>query len=42
MYEGSTRPDVYFELTGVNMTLGCVGHGTAAAATATANGHTEP
>jgi hypothetical protein len=42
MYEGSDRPNVYFELTGVNMTLGCVGHGTAAAATATANGAHKP
>jgi len=42
IYEGSQRPNVYFELTSINMTLGCVGHGTAKAATATANGHTEP
>jgi hypothetical protein len=42
MYEGSVRPDVYFELTGVNMELGCVGHGTVAAATTTANGHHHP
>ena len=42
MYEGSKRPNVYFELTGVNMTLGCVGHGTAKGATATANGVHKP
>ncbi len=38
----STRPSVYFELTGINMKLGCVGHGAAKAASATANGHTVP
>jgi hypothetical protein len=42
IYEGSKRPNVYFELTGVNMNLGCVGHGTAKAATAAANGHNHP
>jgi len=42
MYPDSTRPDVYFELTGVTMDLGCVGHGSASAATAAANGHTRP
>lgn len=42
MYEGAERPDVYFALTGVNMNLGCVGHGTVAAATTTANGHHRP
>jgi hypothetical protein len=42
MYEGSERPNVYFELTCVEMTLGCVGHGTAKAATATANGVHKP
>jgi len=42
MYEGSEKPDVYFQLTGVNMKLGCVGHGTAMAATANANGAHKP
>jgi len=42
MYEGSERPDVYFQLTGVNLNLGCVGHGSAMAATAAANGHSHP
>ena len=42
MYEGSTRPDVYFQLTGINMNLGCVGHGVVAGATVAANGHHHP
>lgn len=41
-YEGSSRPSVYFELTGVHMKLGCVGDGEASAAIATANGVTRP
>lgn len=40
--EASEGPSPYFELTGIKMKLGCVGHGTAAAATATANGRTHP
>ena len=42
MDEGSQAPSLYFELTGINMKLGCVGHGTAKAATAIANGETKP
>ena len=42
MSENSQRPDPYFEMTGINMKLGCVGHGTASAATVTANGHNHP
>jgi hypothetical protein len=42
VYEPSARPDTYFELTGIKMKLGCVGHGTVAAATTTANGHSHP
>lgn len=41
-YEGSSRPSVYFELTGIQMKLGCVGDGEASAAIATANGQTKP
>jgi len=41
-YEGSLRPDVYFKLTGIRMKLGCVGHGTATAATSAANGRHYP
>jgi hypothetical protein len=36
------RPDPYFELTGMNMKLGCLGDGTTQVATAAANGHTKP
>jgi hypothetical protein len=42
VYEGSKKPSVYFELTCVKMKLGCVGHGTVAAATTTANGRHKP
>jgi hypothetical protein len=42
MYPNSSRPDPYFELTGIKMKLGCIGHGTVATATATANGHSHP
>lgn len=42
MYERSERPNPYFELTGIKMKLGCVGHGTLAAATTIANGHNHP
>ena len=42
MEEGSQIPSLYFELTNVKMKLGCVGHGTANAGTAKANGHTVP
>jgi hypothetical protein len=38
----SESPSPYFELTGIKMKLGCVGHGTASAAKATANGTTRP
>lgn len=36
------NPSPYFDLTGIRMKLGCVGHGTASAAKATANGTTRP
>lgn len=42
VYEDSERPNTYFELTGIRMKLGCMGHGTLAAATTTANGHNHP
>jgi hypothetical protein len=41
-YEGSTIPSVYFDLTGINLKLGCVGHGTAKAASAKTNGQSYP
>lgn len=41
-YDPKERPSPYFELTGINMKLGCVGDGMAKAATATANGRTHP
>jgi|HubBroStandDraft_6_1064221.scaffolds.fasta_scaffold09902_3 hypothetical protein len=41
-YEDSTKPGVYFELTGINMQMGCVGDGNAQAANAKANGTTRP
>ncbi len=41
-YEGSKRPSVSFELTGISLKMGCVGHGTASAAVVTANGETKP
>lgn len=40
--ERTSRPSVYFELTSVKMKLGCVGHGTLAAATTKTNGQTAP
>jgi hypothetical protein len=36
------KPSPYFDLTGIRMNLGCVGHGTASAAKAVANGNTHP
>jgi hypothetical protein len=36
------KPIPYFELTGIRVKLGCVGHGTASAAMAKANGQTAP
>jgi len=42
VYEPKERPNTYFELTGIKMKLGCVGHGTLAAATTIANGHNHP
>jgi len=36
------NPSPYFELTGIKMKLGCVGHGTASAAKAKANGQSYP
>jgi len=42
VYEKSKKPSVYFELTAIKMKLGCVGHGTVAAATTKTNGQTQP
>jgi hypothetical protein len=42
MHEDSPRPNVYFEVTGVNMNLGCIGHGQAKGVIALANGHNHP
>jgi hypothetical protein len=42
VYEPSQTPSAYFELKGINMRLGCVGHGNASAANVAANGHTKP
>jgi len=36
------RYDPYFELTGINMNLGCIGDATAKVAMVAANGHTKP
>jgi hypothetical protein len=41
-YKDSARPSVYFELTGINMQMGCVADGNAKAGTAVANGTTRP
>jgi hypothetical protein len=41
-YEDSKAPSNYFEVTGIKMKLGCVGHGAVAAATTVANGHNHP
>jgi hypothetical protein len=40
--ERTSKPSVYFELTNVKMKLGCVGHGTVAAATTKTNGQSYP
>lgn len=40
--EGSPKPNTYFELTNIKMKLGCVGHGTANAATSKTNGQSYP
>lgn len=37
-----SRPSVYFRMTGIEMEMGCVGDGTASAATVMANGHHKP
>jgi hypothetical protein len=42
VYEKSDKPCVSFELTSIKMKLGCIGDGTAAVATAAANGRTHP
>lgn len=42
MHDRSARPSPYFELTGIKMKLGCVGHGTLAAATTKTNGQSYP
>lgn len=42
VYEDSSRPNPYFELTSINMNLGCVGHGTVSGAVAMSNGRTKP
>jgi hypothetical protein len=41
-YEDSVKPGIYFELTAINMEMGCVADGTGMAATAMANGHHKP
>jgi hypothetical protein len=41
-YEGNDKPSVYFTLKGIQMDMGCVGDGTAIAATAHANGQHVP
>jgi hypothetical protein len=42
MYDDSPTPNPYFQLTGIKMNMGCVGHGMLAAATTIANGHNHP
>jgi hypothetical protein len=42
IYENGGKPNPYFKITGIEMSLGCVGHGKASGATAAANGRTEP
>jgi hypothetical protein len=42
LYEGNEKPCISFELTSVKMKLGCVGDGTVAGATVTANGRHYP
>jgi hypothetical protein len=42
MHDRSARLSPYFELTGIKMKLGCVGHGTLAAATTKTNGQSYP
>lgn len=41
-YPNQTKPSVYFTLKGITMDMGCVGDGTAMAATVTANGNHKP
>jgi hypothetical protein len=41
-YPGSERPSNYFELTVIQMSLGCVGTGTVSGGTAANNGHHNP
>jgi hypothetical protein len=41
-YEDSKKPAVYFKLTAINMSMGCVADGTALAGTAMANGRHKP
>ena len=41
-YRDSAKPSVYFELTGINMQMGCVADGSAQVATSKANGHMHP
>jgi len=38
----TSKPSVYFQLTGIAMEMGCVGDGMASAATVLANGHHKP
>jgi len=40
--EDELKPSVYFQLTGITMNMGCVGHGTAMGSVATANGRHKP
>ena len=41
-YPDQDKPSVYFTLKGIQMDMGCVGHGTAMAAAVTANGSHKP
>ena len=41
-HKDSERPTNYFELKAISMQMGCIGDGTASAATAMANGHMHP
>lgn len=42
IYNGADRPDNYFELTSIQMNLGCIGQGTVSGGTVAANGHHSP
>jgi hypothetical protein len=42
LYSDSKRPSNYFEVSMLNLKMGCIGDGTAKAATAATNGHNHP